>query len=538
MDNSTVAAQRLGVDEYATLVGARLIDFFNESSLWQRRLWDIGTCMLLDELIEAVDWRDKSVLSSGALTWLARDAERIIGRDPAAGDRIVKTQLRDAMRTSLTPGTRHVRSLRQLSTLIQTGYLTRWANQIERRPAPERLARAIAAHLLDRGYSMPFLHRWARSNFRSQSSLAAVMDSAIALSDEGMRTYEVMLPFLSVPGAKTPLTESDQAWRQASEIHAWLQANAGDPRAVRQSGGFVYTFEAQDPVSAAHLGARNIERILSRSTLANPNARLPTPEGRIWVAGESSPIRVPQRTRNALVRSLVAESRLYDLHRGTDLDDALELLAAMNTGSPGPAIASGWAAIESLLVSPTDPQDSLDGRGAIAADRVAALVASSWPRGDLTTLSYRHKPDPPDLVSQKLAQATSNRERSRIIGDSLTAGRSLALTDPSDKAAAARMSKLMSDPRATLRDVESHVRSAMRRLYRQRNIVMHGGSTGTLTLESTLRTCAPLVGAALDRITHARLADEVDALQLSTRAQLGFELLAGDVPIHVVDLLE
>ena len=158
-------------------------------------------------------------------------------------------------------------------------------------------------------------------------------------------------------------------------------------------------------------------------------------------------------------------------------------------------------------------------------------TANSWSESNSASLHQTQG-------ASQLQGAASNRERSRVIGEALASGRTLSLRDPSDKAAASRMTKLMAAPRPTLRDVEAHVATAMRRLYRQRNIVMHGGSTGTLTLESTLRTCAPLVGAALDRITHARLTDGVDALQLATRAQLGMNRLGSDVPVHVVDLLE
>lgn len=538
MSNQADAERRVGVDEYATLIGARLIDFFNETAPWQRRLWDVGTCMLLDEVVEAVGWRAKGVLSASALSWLVRDAERIIGRDPAAGDRVVKTHLRSALKGVLAPGTRSLRSLTTLSSVIQEGYLDRWANLVATTPSPERLARAVAAHLLDRGYSMPFLHRWARDHMRAQTSLIDLMRSAIELAGAPQETFEVLLPFTSVPGAGTHLTGPNTSWRDASEVQHWLAEHAGAPAGVRQSGGFLYTFSEQDPVAAAYRGARRVDRILARSTLAAAHARRPEPEGRIWVKGLMKPIRLPHASRSGLVKSLVVESRLYDVLQTTDLDDALELLAAMNTGAPGPAIASGWAAIESLLVSPTDPEDSTEGRGAVAADRVALLVAGSWPRGDLTALSYRHAPKAPDIVSKQLAIAEGNRERARIVGNALATGRPLELRDPSDKAASARMTKLMTAPRPTLADVEAHVGTAMRRLYRQRNIVMHGGSTNTLTLEATLRTCSSLVGAALDRITHARLTDQLDALALVTRAQIGMSRLGSDTPIHVVDLLE
>lgn len=99
------------------------------------------------------------------------------------------------------------------------------------------------------------------------------------------------------------------------------------------------------------------------------------------------------------------------------------------------------------------------------------------------------------------------------------------------------MIRLMSAKRPTLHDVEAHVRSAMRRLYRQRNIVMHGGSTNTLARDATLRTCAPLVGAGLDRITHARIARSESALQLSERAQLSLTLVGSVGGPEITDLL-
>jgi len=497
--------------------------------------------MLLDETIEAVGWRDRRVLSASAMSSLAKDLQRIVGQDPAAGDGVMKSHLRAALQGTLLPGSRHVRSLRELSALIQEGYLRRWATRLDleqRRPSPERLARAVSSHLLDRGYSMPYLHRWARSLLREKRTLGEVMESAISLAEATVKQYEVVLPFLAVPKVNMHLRDTNPAWRNASQIREWLREYVGDPKGVRQAGGFTYTFYARDAVAAAYLGARNVERIISRSTLANRTARHPEPEGRIWVKGYDRPILIPQKTGNALVRSLATESLLFDLQQNTGLDDALELLAAMNASTPGPAIASGWAAIESLLVSATDPDDSKQGRGLVAGDRVATLVACSWPRADLTTLSYRHRPPAPDKLSVSLSAAPSNRERSRLIASALVAGKALALKEPNDYAAEARMLKLMKAPFETLKDVKGHVATAMRRLYRQRNIVMHGGTTGTLTLEATLRTCAPLVGAALDRITHAQLTANVDPLQLSSKAEVGFRLLKGAKPPHVVDLLE
>jgi hypothetical protein len=160
-------------------------------------------------------------------------------------------------------------------------------------------------------------------------------------------------------------------------------------------------------------------------------------------------IQLKKEARSAFVLSLESEGKVYDVDSPPAVDDALELAAPLNYGAPGPAVSGGWAAIEALLTTPSDADDGREGRGAVAADRMAALVTASWPRGELTTLSHRHKPG-------------------------LTA----------------------------------------------------------------LRTAAPLIGAGLDRITHASLVEGVDALQLAARAQLNIDLIGGDDARHLVNLLE
>lgn len=99
------ADEAFGSSLYADLVGARLLDFFQATSPWQRRLWDVGTCLVLDELIEATEWRARRVLSDGAVAWLAKDAERIAGRDPAIGEAAFRntSRRRSAVRSRMEP---------------------------------------------------------------------------------------------------------------------------------------------------------------------------------------------------------------------------------------------------------------------------------------------------------------------------------------------------------------------------------------------------------------------------------------------------
>ncbi|MGD9484975.1 NAD(P)-binding protein [Streptomyces sp. TRM70308] len=222
--------------------------------------------------------------------------------------------------------------------------------------------------------------------------------------------------------------------------------------------------------------------------------------------------------------------------------DALELAAAVNRGALAPAVAGGWAAGESLLVHADDPKSDGERSGkAIAADRMAIIIACSWPRAELTTLAHRHNPSEPDDLFRAVAACTTNREAARLVVSALeaTGVEALALTKPtgySDQAAAQRMVALLANPRSQLNDVTKAFRIAMRRLYRIRNIILHGGATHGVALEAALRTAAPLLGAGLDRIVHAT--ENIDPLDLAARAEVALQLVHGETGLTTVDLLE
>jgi hypothetical protein len=76
------------------------------------------------------------------------------------------------------------------------------------------------------------------------------------------------------------------------------------------------------------------------------------------------------------------------------------------------------------------------------------------------------------------------------------------MTRPADRAALERLRRILQDPAKALDDIRQHVEGAFRRMYRQRKLVLHGGRANPVALRSCLRTCAPLVGAGMDRIAH------------------------------------
>lgn len=535
-------ASPLAGSPYGEDIMARLGDFFADMTSWQRRLWDAGTVLTLRELLEAAEWSANGVLSSGTVAWLAKDAERLAGRDQGVGARDVRVQLTKALRTNVPHGSRHHRHLSELVSFVNRDYLTGWERAVDSAtPAsPERCARAIASHLLDCGYSMRFLRRWTGELRNSGgATLADLFDSAQELAEGTERPYDVVVPFASLPMYKQLAVPMDN-WMSVGEIRRWLSPQASFADGLRLNGGFRYSVRAKDAFAAAEQVTTTIDRMLARSNHGRKIGKKgPQPAGDLWVRGDErvQKVLLAKESRAAFVLSLEAERKVYEVSTPTAVDDALELAAPLNFGPPGPAVSGGWAAIESLLTTP-DSDDARDGRGVVAVDRMAALVAASWPRGELTTLSRRHNPLKPDRLSLELDTVSVNSERARLTAEAIRSGRTLALAKASDRASERRMANLIANPSLTLADVNAHLRTALRRFYRQRNILMHGGTTNSIALAVALRTAAPLVAAGLDRITHAALVEGINPLQLAARAKLNLELVGRGGGRHLVDLLE
>jgi hypothetical protein len=470
------------------------------------------------------------------MQWLCRDLERVAGDDAGLGAPEVRRQLREVLRADLSQHSRHRRRLHELIALIDESYMPRWTAVAD---APEgvsseRLAHAVVAYLLDRGYSMGFLHRTLRRRIAAGATVGDFLAEAGQLASASPRRFEVLVPFLIVP--QQQLAEGLPQWRPRPQVRDWLAAHApGD--VIRQNGAFLYSIEAMDPYTAGRKAGEILDRLLARSSFLRRRRSGLTPLGRVWVAGLDESLPLEPAARGVDILSLRKDETLYRIIDEDLLDNILELAAPLNRGARGPAVAGGWAALESLLYHAGDPADRKDGR-AIAAARMAALVTCSWPRAELTVLSHAHKPATPDHLVRQLANAASNRERAIAVASAHPSGRTLATKHPADAAAAARMTALVASPQRSLLGVRTAVEGTLRRLYRQRNIVLHGGSTQAVALDATLRTCAPLVGAGLDRIAHAYLADGVLPLALAARAETRLALAGSKGTALITDLLE
>jgi len=532
------SAAPLATDTYARHVVARLLDFFADTSPWPRRLWEVSGILALREAAEAGEWVRMRVLSPGAVSWYLRNLERQLGPDRGLGDSQLRKELTRLLRSDLAPDSRDRRRLIQLMPVITHGYLDRWADAVDSGncPSPERLSRALATYLLDCGHSSGQLHRWVRAlSGEPDARLADLLTGAVRLADQHDREFEVLVPFVSVPDHQS-LAAHLPEWYTATRAAAWFAEHKIE-NSPRHNGAFRYRFVAKDAVAAARAAGHKVQRLAARRSYSRGSKKCLEPVGQVWVAGYPTPLPLIPPERGVTVLSLESEKTMYCVDHSDRLDEALELAAPLNAGPAASAVAGAWAAIESLLYHPGDKADVDEGR-AVAADRLAAIVACSWPRAELTTLSFRHKASAADPITVRLAECHSNLARSQVIAEQLAAQSSLVLSSDGDNAAAERMRAMLADPYAQLKDVRLICQGVFRRLYRQRNIVVHGGNTAAIALEAALRTAAPLVGAGLDRLVHAQLIKGMAPLDLAARAENSLALANDPFGPAVTNLLE
>jgi len=530
---------------YDRHVRARLIDFFALEGLqWSRRLWDVGSLLALEELLEASSWARHRVLSAAAVDWQRRQLLKVIGPDVGLGDRELRAELTSLLNKPLLDPSPAHRRLREVIDHARGGYLSRWAaaasRPIDQRPQPERLARVVAAHLLDLGYDASHLAAWIGQLARRRASAEEILHGAVVLDAAVPREFTVLALLDSAP--EQSQAQNNEAWVSSREAVDWLMQYGHPANGIRAGGGLLYRVIARDPFSAASQVRELVERMVARSFFKRGNRGGIRPGSQLWVDQHPNPIRFAAPDRGAYVLSLVNEGNMDQADgKRAPIVDALELAAPVHRGALGPAVAGAWAAVESLLSHPDDPAEEERSGKAVAADRLAAIIACSWPRAELTALAHRYRPGAPDALAETLATCTANRERACAMAEALAVGNVVEMAGcfrrDADVAAVHRMHRVVTSPKAELATAVSIFKIAMRRLYRTRNIVLHGGSTKGVALKAALRTAAPLVGAGLDRITHAALVEGLAPLDLAARAEVGLQLVGGETGLSAVDLL-
>ena len=230
---------------------------------------------------------------------------------------------------------------------------------------------------------------------------------------------------------------------------------------------------------------------------------------------------VPVEFASRAIASHLLDSGISSEHLYRWLQATASSLSTVPELAEEAAGIGAWSAVEALLIRPTER------RKHHAADRLAALVACSLPRAELTPLAYRHIDAANDQLAAAIRAADTNYAKVRHVEEHLRSGGRLALTDGSEIAAQDRIVAILHDPAGNLERIRGYVAESLRRLYNQRNQIAHTGSLRSAVLTATARTSFALVGAGLDRIVHAQLLadDPSTPLQLVARAETELSLV-------------
>lgn len=514
---------------HASHVSARLLDFLGDNTPWQRRLWTVGLVLSIEEVLEASIAAADGVLDPAAVGDLRQTVVKWAGHDRAlTSDE--RSKLHEHLRSTVVPDGLSYHALTELRARFDQDYLLRWSRALadpHDPPQAERAARAMGGHLLDKGFSGTYLHRWLTYQLKHRPeaiSLAEVVEEAHRLVGAGPKAFEVLVPFERVAGEP-----STNDWLSAEETATWLERN-GVKGAVRQVGGLQLQRTALDPWAAVDQAMEIVERLRSRVALGT-RGRL-EPCAHAYVAGQPRHYRT-RPPRRVHIKALEGQDVVYEHLSRSAVDSALSLLAPLVEQPPTAAVAGSWAAIESTLL--------MAGEGAKvqAANRLGAIVACSLPRAELTTLAFAHAEASGDELAQRIREQDRNRDRAALAAEAIRAEGQLSLPDASDVAARARVQEILSAPPETLGRIADYVADSFRRLYRQRNLVMHGGKTEfeAVALQASLRTAATLIGAGFDRIAHAWFLHGVTPVDLAARADVRLQLADAD-DVEIVDLLE
>jgi hypothetical protein len=384
--------------------------------------------------------------------------------------------------------------------------------------------------MLDVGFHSDFLHRWWTRQVRSDERirpLSEVLEGASALVNTPESDYEVLVAFpsqLIPPRGLLP----PQSWKTATEVAEWLATNGFEAEGVRQQGGLVLTVQAREPDSAVQVAAELVETFYARVLLSLRKEIKPLPFA--WVARNHKRFSLERRLRGIRIGAMRRENRIWpESQADAYIDPAIELLAPMQVGSPSAAIAGGWAAIESLLGEPKNKK-------ADSAERLATIVACSFPRAELTDLAFAFG-EREKKFDDAVRTAATNKDRAELTAKWILGGQVPQSLLWSDQAAVERMKDIFTSPQSRLKSIRDHMNDTFARLYRQRNLVLHAGRTQAVALRATLRTAAPLVGAGLDRISHARFVKNMRPVQLAGRARTSLENVNDESPMKCIDLL-
>jgi hypothetical protein len=515
----------------------RILELTSTRAPWQRRLWRGGTMELAQEFLT--------------------DSVRPGARENAIADR--RKHLMEALRTDHgVPdfGKRIETLAKEISTdsdetshawialrhhlaEMNDAYLASWASSLDAPPThrpldAEGAARRITAHILGSGMHKNSFHSWLRD---VQSRPATITPGEFLRQADRRLKGPVKLFTFCVPVDKRPPFEMTAAtapgWLTARQTADWKRRHAPEAESMRHQGSFLLEISARDVNAAADAAREVIAHLKTKFHLGSRNSIgiLPT----MWSLQRRTGFPTVATNRMINLASFDRLNRLQDLSTADYLANTLALVEPLQTAAPHIAVISGWSAIESLLVGPADRDDI------VAARRFSLIIAASLMRAEFTSLAKTYIDENDDDEARALDACGTNIERAKLFQLLAFTRPNLTLSNVTDNLALQRVRPVLQNPRREITNIAEILTREFTRLYRKRNMVVHGGQIHGTNLQSISETLTPLIGAGIDRIVHAELQFGVTPIELSAIAEARVDYLsptASQSSGGLLDLLE
>ncbi|MFD1541937.1 hypothetical protein [Nonomuraea guangzhouensis] len=492
----------------------RMLDFATAATPWHRRLWRLGTLLELSELLEAINAKALGALAESSVKYLGDVLAKRIQRDPGMGSPAERGQLiKHVNRTMQIDGHDWV----ALNLLLQESrpkYLSRWASHLRDEAANcEPVARAIVSHIMDEGYSAEATHKWFTYHIKYSKvkiTLSELCEEAQVLLNRPKVRFNILVPLTACP----PLPEArPDCWLDSPKAAEWLAHWFPSAPNIRQSGGLVLEIDAKDKYSALKEVNGEVDRLTARFQVG-ARQRLefhPT----LYMIGEQEPLDYIGGPRRVQVHALERTKEVFRLRLDPQIDAALELLQPLDRGTPAAATAGSWAALEALLIGPGDTSNRV-----VAATRMARIVTCGYITSELLSLAQAHASTRDDAIAAQLRSISDDQERAVFLEKAIRSGTLDDFESAGPQLALLRIRALTANPNAILPRIVNQLEDSFRRLYRQRNLIVHAGQTGSVALEGTLRTVSPLVGAGVDRVVQASALYGIPALMFAAATEV------------------
>lgn len=499
----------------------RLLELTSTKSPWQRRLWRGGTMELAQEFLsDSVRPGARGV----AIDDRRRHLMEALRTDHGVADfgKRIETLAKD-ISTETDEASHSWIALRHHLIPMNDDYLANWAGAFDS-PPPNRpidaegAARRITAHILGSGMHKNSLHRWLR-NLQSTSA-AVTPGDFLREADRRLKAPEKVFTFCVPVDKKPPFevnSETAPGWMTATETAVWKRRHAPDAKPARHQGSFLLEITARDVNAAADAARDVIAHLRTKFQLGSPNSIGIHPK--MWSMQKRSDFPTTATNRMINLASFDRLGRLQDLTTADYLINTLALVEPLQTAAPHIAVMTGWSAIESLLVGPADRDDI------VAAKRFSLIIAASLMRAEFTWLAKTYIAENDDADARALDECETNIERAKRFQMLAFTRPDLALTNVTDNLALQRVRPALRNPRQEVARIAEILTREFTRLYRKRNMVVHGGQISGSNLHSISETLTPLIGAGIDRIVHAQLQFGVSPIELSAMAEARVEYL-------------